>query len=53
MGRGESAQRINVFACAIDGGMTTAQLGAADLGYAPPFSSVWDAIHIAANAAKP
>ena len=53
MGRGESAWRINVFACAINEGMTAAQLGALDLGYAPPFSSVWDAVQIAANAVKP
>ncbi len=32
--------------------MTTAELGFADLGYAPPFSSVWDAVQIAANASK-
>lgn len=53
MGCGESAWRINVFACAIDQGMTTTELGALDMGYAPPFSSVWDAVQIAANAAKP
>ncbi len=53
MGRGESAWRINVFACAISEGMTAAKLGALDLGYAPPFSSVWDAVQIAANAVKP
>lgn len=53
MGRGESAWRINVFACAIDQGMTVGQLGALDMGYAPPFSTVWDAVEIAANAVKP
>lgn len=52
MGRGESAWRIDVFACAIDRGMRTEELGMLDLGYAPPFASVWDAIQIAANAVK-
>lgn len=52
MGAGESAWRINVFACAIDQGMTAAELGSLDMGYAPPFSSVWDAVQIAANAVK-
>ena len=32
--------------------MTTEELGMTDLAYAPPFASVWDAVHIAANAAK-
>lgn len=32
--------------------MTTDELGFLDLGYAPPFASVWDAIAIAANASK-
>lgn len=53
MGHGESAWRIDVFACAIDQGMRAAELGRLDLGYAPPFASVWDAVHIAANAIKP
>ena len=50
MGRGEAAWRINILACAVDRGMTNKELGQLDLGYAPPFSSVWDAVHIAANA---
>lgn len=52
MGTGEAAWRIDILACAIDCGMTAAQLGRLDLGYAPPFSSVWDAVQIAANAIK-
>ena len=52
MGRKEAAVRIDPFAIAIDQGMTTKELGFADLGYAPPFSGVWDAVQIAANAAK-
>lgn len=52
MGEKEAAWRIDVFACAIDQGMTTEELGYLDLGYAPMFAGVWDAIHIAANASK-
>ncbi|MGI6412284.1 MAG: CoA-disulfide reductase [Syntrophomonadaceae bacterium] len=52
MGKKECAWRVDVFACAIDRGMTAEELGFLDLGYAPPFASVWDAIHIAANAIK-
>lgn len=44
--------RINMFAIAIHNKMTTEELGMADLCYAPPFSGVWDAVHIACNAAK-
>lgn len=44
--------RIDVFAVAIHNNMTTDQLGMTDLCYAPPFAGVWDAIHIASNAAK-
>lgn len=52
MGAKEAACRIDTFACAVDQQMTTEELGFLDLGYAPPFASVWDAIQIAANAAK-
>ena len=52
MGRGDTALRIDVFACAIDRGMTNKELGQLDLGYSPPFSTVWDAVNIAANAIK-
>ena len=51
-GAKEAAVRIDTFACAVDQGMTTDELGFLDLGYAPPFASVWDAIAIAANASK-
>ena len=44
--------RADIFAVAIHAGMTTDELGMVDLAYAPPFSGVWDAVHIAANAAK-
>ena len=52
MGEKEAVWRINVFACAIDQGMTAAELGYLDMGYAPPFAGVWDAVQIAANAVK-
>ncbi|MHC1787154.1 MAG: CoA-disulfide reductase [Christensenellales bacterium] len=44
--------RADMFALAIHTGMSTEELGMVDLAYAPPFSTVWDAVHIAANAAK-
>lgn len=44
--------RVDVFAVAIHNHMTTDELGMTDLCYAPPFAGVWDAIHIASNAAK-
>jgi NADPH-dependent 2,4-dienoyl-CoA reductase/sulfur reductase-like enzyme len=44
--------RIDCFAIAIHNNMTTDELGMLDLVYAPPFAGVWDAIHIACNAAK-
>lgn len=52
MGEKEAVWRINVFACAIDQGMKTEELGYLDMGYAPPFAGVWDAVQIAANAVK-
>ena len=52
MGEKEAAWRIDIFACAIDRGMTTEEVGYLDLGYAPMFAGVWDAVQIAANAAK-
>ncbi|WP_371364995.1 NADH peroxidase [Sporomusa rhizae] len=47
-----SALRANVLAAAVWNGMTVDQLGMMDLFYAPPFSRPWDALNIAANAAK-
>lgn len=44
--------RTDMLAIAIHAGMSTDELGMVDLAYAPPFSGVWDAVHIAANAAK-
>lgn len=44
--------RIDVFAAAIANNMTAGELGMLDLCYAPPFATPWDAVNIAANAAK-
>jgi len=52
MGAHDTALRIDPIAIAIDRGMTTDELGYADFGYAPPFAGVWDAVAVAANAAK-
>lgn len=47
-----AVHRVDMFAIAIQANMTTGELGNADLCYAPPFASVWDAVNIASNAAK-
>ena len=47
-----AVMRVNMFAVAIHSNMTTDELGMTDFVYAPPFSGVWDAVHIACNAAK-
>ncbi|NLI53949.1 MAG: FAD-dependent oxidoreductase [Clostridiales bacterium] len=52
MGERETALRIDPIAVAIDRGMTAEELGFADFGYAPPFAGSWDAVAVAANAAK-
>ena len=46
-----SAKRIDVFATALHTGMTVEAMTHLDLAYAPPFSSVWDPILIAARKA--
>ena len=51
-GKKESAWRIGIFACAIQNRMKSNELGKLDLGYAPPFTEVWDPVQIAANVAK-
>ena len=51
-GREGAALRTDIFATAIQGGMTTKELGMTDLIYSPPWAGVWDAVHIACNAAK-
>ena len=44
-----AGKRIDVFATAIWNEMTALDLAWTDLAYAPPFSGVWDLIHIAAR----
>jgi NADPH-dependent 2,4-dienoyl-CoA reductase/sulfur reductase-like enzyme len=46
-----AGKRIDVFATAIWNAMTAEDLAWTDLAYAPPFSGVWDLIHIAARRA--
>jgi NADPH-dependent 2,4-dienoyl-CoA reductase/sulfur reductase-like enzyme len=46
-----SAKRIDTVATAITAGMTVAEVMDLDLAYAPPFSSVWDPIAVAAREA--
>ncbi|TYS70976.1 CoA-disulfide reductase [Sutcliffiella horikoshii] len=53
IGQDESiAKRLDVYATAITCGLTTKQIGMLDLCYAPPYATVWDAVQVAANAAK-
>ncbi|MBB5119166.1 flavoprotein oxidoreductase [Streptomyces eurocidicus] len=46
-----AAKRVDVAAVALTAGMTVEQLTALDLGYAPPFSPVWDPVLMAARRA--
>jgi NADPH-dependent 2,4-dienoyl-CoA reductase/sulfur reductase-like enzyme len=48
VGREEAGRRIDVCAAAVWNAMMVADL---DLGYAPPFASVWDPVLIAARKA--
>lgn len=43
-----SAKRIDTLAAALSARMSVADLAAVDMGYAPPFSPVWDPVLIAA-----
>lgn len=45
-----SAKRIDVIATALQAGLRVGDLVNLDLGYAPPFSPVWDPIQTAARA---
>ncbi len=51
-GQSGAALRTDIFAVALHAGMTTKELGQSDLIYSPPYAGVWDAVHIACNAAK-
>ena len=46
-----AAHRIDTLAACLHNGMTLADIARLDLGYAPPFATVWDPILIAANTA--
>ncbi len=51
VGREGSAKRVDIAAVALTAGLTVEQMTALDLGYAPPFSPVWDPILVAARKA--
>ncbi|MFJ8937603.1 FAD-dependent oxidoreductase [Streptomyces sp. NPDC102365] len=51
VGREGAAKRVDIAAVALTAGMTVEQMTALDLGYAPPFSPVWDPILVAARKA--
>jgi NADPH-dependent 2,4-dienoyl-CoA reductase/sulfur reductase-like enzyme len=50
VGREGAAIRIDTCATALWAQMTAGELVMSDLGYAPPFSSVWDPVQVAARA---
>jgi NADPH-dependent 2,4-dienoyl-CoA reductase/sulfur reductase-like enzyme len=47
--RAEVSKRVDVFATALFNGMSVAQISDIDLSYAPPLSSPWDPVQIAAQ----
>ncbi|MEU6060966.1 FAD-dependent oxidoreductase [Streptomyces sp. NPDC047097] len=51
VGREGAAKRVDIAAVALTAGMTVEQIVALDLGYAPPFSPVWDPVQVAARKA--
>jgi len=51
VGREGAGKRVDIAAVALTAGMTVEQMTALDLGYAPPFSPVWDPVLIAARKA--
>jgi NADPH-dependent 2,4-dienoyl-CoA reductase/sulfur reductase-like enzyme len=51
VGREGAAKRIDIGAVAIWNEMTAADLVYVDLGYAPPFSPLWDPVLVAARKA--
>jgi NADPH-dependent 2,4-dienoyl-CoA reductase/sulfur reductase-like enzyme len=44
-----SAKRVDTVAMALGAGLDVEELVMADLGYAPPFSTVWDPLQVAAR----
>ncbi|WP_329407840.1 FAD-dependent oxidoreductase [Nocardia vinacea] len=53
VGRNGVPGRTNVIATALHANMTIDALASLDLGYAPPFSPVWDPLLVAANTLLP
>ncbi|MGW0913725.1 FAD-dependent oxidoreductase [Streptomyces sp. NPDC002784] len=51
VGREGAAKRVDIAAVALTAGMTVDRMTALDLGYAPPFSPVWDPVLVAARKA--
>ncbi|BBB01638.1 putative flavoprotein oxidoreductase [Actinacidiphila reveromycinica] len=51
VGREGAAKRVDIGAVALTAGMTVGQMVDLDLGYAPPFSPVWDPVLVAARKA--
>ncbi|MCX5600863.1 FAD-dependent oxidoreductase [Streptomyces phaeochromogenes] len=51
VGQEGAAKRVDIAAVALTACMTVEQMTALDLGYAPPFSPVWDPILVAARKA--
>ncbi|WP_255196688.1 FAD-dependent oxidoreductase [Halorarius litoreus] len=49
VGADRAAKRIDTVATALDAGLTVDELERLDLGYAPPFSPVWDPVLVAAK----
>ncbi|OEU99849.1 MULTISPECIES: FAD-dependent oxidoreductase [Streptomyces] len=51
VGHENAGKRVDIAAVALHAGMTVEQMTALDLGYAPPFSPVWDPVLVAARKA--
>ncbi|MFE2276804.1 FAD-dependent oxidoreductase [Streptomyces sp. NPDC059454] len=51
VGREGAGKRVDIAAVALTAGMTVDRMTTLDLGYAPPFSPVWDPILVAARKA--
>lgn len=51
VGREGAAKRVDIGAVVLTAGMTVDQMVGLDLGYAPPFSPVWDPVLVAARKA--
>ncbi|MEV6314296.1 FAD-dependent oxidoreductase [Streptomyces sp. NPDC051776] len=52
VGREGAGKRVDIAAVALTARMTVEQMTTLDLGYAPPFSPVWDPVLVAARKAK-